>query len=924
MATIVEGFESPTPAVARSGTWVRDTSQKFAGSYALKSEDIGDSGTSDCVMTLPAGASTIRFHYKVSSEGNYDFFRFFVSGDPNEKFSAAGEVAWTQSGVYNVSNASTVTFRFSKDGSSSVGADAAWIDNVTIEYTPPDPAPPTAPTGLRVTSMSATDVVLAWEASTDNVGVAGYGVYLGGVKQGGDLAGLTRAVTGLAAGTSYTLAVDAVDAAGNRSPKAELVQATPGAPAGGSLSRTFLGLVPGRTYKVEVDAVDTVGNRSAKAVLNASTDSEPPTVPPNLRVTAVSGTQVSVAWDASTDAVTGVAGYGVWLDGVQAATTHAGLGWTFDGLTPGATYLVEVDAVDGAGHRSAKASLTVQAEIDEEPPQAPPALRVASAGPYTLTVAWEAASDNVGVAGYGVYLDGVLAQQVVGLSFSFSDLTPQTTYQVAVDAVDATGNRSLRAQLTHVSPADAPPEPPPNLRVTAVSYTAWSVAWDAATDDVGVVGYDLAVDGQIVFSNENVLEYAKAGPLPDDTAYAVQVWAVDRIGQRSNPAVLTVRTLNDEDPTAPPFTFSVGEDWVDVAWGPSSDDFGVVGFEVMVDGEVVHSTPGTDYTVDGPVTRRRRVTGLSPGLDYALRVASVDTIGQRSLDNSVTVRTVAVPYLPLDTPVYRLGGWAGNVRDAHGVDWVVEKATGWASAPPVRPVSATLGGVDGAWSGAGQYGSRVITLEGVAVADSPAAMEAAKQRMVGMLHPREAGLLRVEDALRVRQARVRLAGQIEAVDDGPLAFRWSFTVKASDPRRYATHPVSASALVASLPGESSLTLTMAGTYPQIPARMRLYGPVKDWTITHEESGTVMRAMTGSSLPADPRYSLEFDLATRQVLAHVPPEVWPVPRPGRSAVAHLPAWFMLLPGINTLTLAGQPLAGASGGPRLVVAAYDAWV
>ncbi|WP_157549790.1 hypothetical protein [Nonomuraea candida] len=83
-------------------------------------------------------------------------------------------------------------------------------------------------------------------------------------------------------------------------------------------------------------------------------------------------------------------------------------------------------------------------------------------------------------------------------------------------------------------------------------------------------------------------------------------------------------------------------------------------------------------------------------------------------------------------------------------------------------------------------------------------------------------------------------------------------------------------------------------------------------------------MTGSSLPADPQYSLSFDLATRQVWAYVPPEIWPVPRPGRPAVAHLPAWFMLLRGVNTLTLAGQPLAGASGSPRLVVEAFDAWV
>jgi hypothetical protein len=41
------------------------------------------------------------------------------------------------------------------------------------------------------------------------------------------------------------------------------------------------------------------------------------------------------------------------------------------------------------------------------------------------------------------------------------------------------------------------------------------------------------------------------------------------------------------------------------------------------------------------------------------------------------------------------------------------------------------------------------------------------------------------------------------------------------------------------------------------------------------------------------------------------------------LAHLPAWFQLIPGPNTITLAGDPVAGQEGQPRLVVEAYDAW-
>jgi hypothetical protein len=44
----------------------------------------------------------------------------------------------------------------------------------------PDTTPPTTPTGLVQTGATPTSVSLAWNASTDNVGVAGYGVYLNG------------------------------------------------------------------------------------------------------------------------------------------------------------------------------------------------------------------------------------------------------------------------------------------------------------------------------------------------------------------------------------------------------------------------------------------------------------------------------------------------------------------------------------------------------------------------------------------------------------------------------------------------------------------------------------------------------------------------------------------------------------------------
>jgi chitodextrinase len=88
-----------------------------------------------------------------------------------------------------------------------------------------DTSPPSAPTGLAVSGQSTTSLTLGWTASSDNVGVTGYHVYLGGVLIT-TTTGTSYAFSGLTCATSYTLAVDAYDAAGNESNQASLSSTT--------------------------------------------------------------------------------------------------------------------------------------------------------------------------------------------------------------------------------------------------------------------------------------------------------------------------------------------------------------------------------------------------------------------------------------------------------------------------------------------------------------------------------------------------------------------------------------------------------------------------------------------------------------------------------------------------------------------------
>lgn len=91
----------------------------------------------------------------------------------------------------------------------------------------PDTQAPTAPANLTSSNTTATSVALAWNASSDNVGVTKYEIYRG-TTLAGSVAGsvLNYTVNGLTANTAYNFTVKAFDAAGNVSPASNAVTVT--------------------------------------------------------------------------------------------------------------------------------------------------------------------------------------------------------------------------------------------------------------------------------------------------------------------------------------------------------------------------------------------------------------------------------------------------------------------------------------------------------------------------------------------------------------------------------------------------------------------------------------------------------------------------------------------------------------------------
>ncbi|WP_010268382.1 polysaccharide lyase family 8 super-sandwich domain-containing protein [Paenibacillus senegalensis] len=176
---------------------------------------------------------------------------------------------------------------------------------------PHDTEPPTPPAQVTASIEGYNSVRLDWEASTDNTGIAGYRIYRNGAEWASVIT--PGYVDEHVEPGSYEYQVVAYDPAGNLSSYSDAVQVT-----------------------IEADTT-------------------PPSVPAGLTAQAVSASRIDLAWEASVDDISGVAGYNVYRNEEKIATVNA-LSYSDLYLIPAQEYVYSVTAFDGAGHVSAPSS----------------------------------------------------------------------------------------------------------------------------------------------------------------------------------------------------------------------------------------------------------------------------------------------------------------------------------------------------------------------------------------------------------------------------------------------------------------------------------------------------------------------------------------------------------------------------------------
>ncbi|GAB4005803.1 hypothetical protein GCM10029992_54720 [Glycomyces albus] len=101
---------------------------------------------------------------------------------------------------------------------------------------------------------------------------------------------------------------------------------------------------------------------------------------------------------------------------------------------------------------------------DTELPTAPTGLTVTATTSGSVSLSWDASSDDTGVTGYDVHRDGAAVLDVSGTSATVTGLEPETTYEFSVTARDAAGNTSAAGGRS----------PPPPTRAAAAATRSTS------------------------------------------------------------------------------------------------------------------------------------------------------------------------------------------------------------------------------------------------------------------------------------------------------------------------------------------------------------------------------------------------------------------------------------------------------------------
>ena len=360
---------------------------------------------------------------------------------------------------------------------------------------------------------------------------------------------------------------------------------------------------------------------------NAGGDTTAPTVPTNLASSNTTQTSTDLTWTASTDNV-GVTGYDVFKDGAFLASTTATT-YGVTGLTASTTYSFTVKSKDAAGNTSASStalSVTTSASTGGGGSGTSTELFFSE---YVEGSSYNKALEIANFTGSAVNLSSYSIKKQSNGAGSWSSgyalsgqLSSGTVYVIA--------NSSASATILGVANATS--------SGTELSFNG--------NDAVGLFKNGVLIDiigtfngGTANFAKDITLRRKSTVTGPSTTFDKVGEWdsfAKDTFNGLGTHTVSGGGNTGGGDTTAPTtptnlVASNVSETTATLTWTASTDNVGVIGYDVFKNGTFLASTTATTYNV----------TGLTVATTYTFTVTAKDAAGNTSAASSAaTVTTV--------------------------------------------------------------------------------------------------------------------------------------------------------------------------------------------------------------------------------------------------------------------------------------------
>ncbi|MGS0525634.1 ThuA domain-containing protein [Zobellia nedashkovskayae] len=358
---------------------------------------------------------------------------------------------------------------------------------------------------------------------------------------------------------------------------------------------------------------------------------------------------VELTWELEINASV-VKEYRIFQDTLQIGNVNT-KSYKVTDLIAGDSYKFSVAAVDLTGKES-KPSNVVEVETpleniqeqDTIAPTVPIGLKASDIQMNSMKLAWNAATDSVGVTNYTIYNDTIFVAKVADTLYLLENLEEGTEYSFRVSASDAAENESMRSEALFVSTIEDVEtdsivlEAPKDLQVAELGSTMASFTWSTENDSIQVSEYTVYVDSVLV-ANTTKPEYV-AESLNPNTTYSLSVAVTDNFGNKSNKSdPLNLTTLDErvvfKDTIAPTVPKSIIVDTLTssslkLTWIASFDSIGVVNYRVFQDEKLIDTTTEPNYSVEN----------LSANTEYTFSVSATDEVQNESQQSEpVLVRT---------------------------------------------------------------------------------------------------------------------------------------------------------------------------------------------------------------------------------------------------------------------------------------------